>query len=98
MSRVRAPEAAFRTPDGRETTTSRVLAGSSGLPVLLVFFKVTCPTCKLAWPYLQKLHEAYGGKAVRVAGVAQDDAEKALAFYAEFGGAAFDLLVDPAPY
>jgi len=98
MSSARAPEVTFRAPDGRETTTSQAVAESNGLPLLLVFFKVSCPTCKLMWPYLQKLHETYGGKAVRVVGVAQDGAEAARAFYGEFGGAAFDLLVDPPPY
>jgi peroxiredoxin len=95
---VRAPEVSFQTPDGGDVTTSQLVAGSNGLPVLLVFFKTSCPTCKLSWPYLQKLHAAYGGKSVRVVGVAQDPAEAARAFSAEFGGATFELVVDAPPY
>jgi len=91
-------EAWFLSPGGRRVTTSDLVREAASLPLLLAFFKVTCPTCKLAWPYLQKLHAAYGGSAVRVAGVAQDDEEAARSFYAEFGGASFELLLDPKPY
>jgi thiol-disulfide isomerase/thioredoxin len=95
---TRAPETSFLSPGRGRVTTSDLANASAGLPLLLAFFKVTCPTCKLAWPYLQRLHEAYGGSAIRIAGVAQDDEEAARAFYAEFGGATFELLLDPKPY
>ena len=98
MVSTRAPETSFLAPGRGRVTTSDLVKEAAGLPLLLAFFKATCPTCKLAWPYLQKLHAAYGGSAVRVAGVAQDDEEAARAFYAEFGGASFDLLLDPKPY
>jgi peroxiredoxin len=95
---ARAPETSFLSPGRGRVTTSELVKESGGLPLLLSFFKVTCPTCKVAWPYLQRLHAAYGGSAVRVAGVAQDDEEAARAFYAEFGAASFELLLDPRPY
>src|SRR6185369_13299597 len=85
-------------PDGSTVTTGALLAESPELPLLLVFFKVSCPTCKLAWPFLERLHRAYGGRAVRVIGVAQDPAPEARAFFAEFGAASFELLLDPPPY
>src|SRR5205807_2560117 len=59
--------------------------------------KTSCPTCRLAWPYLQRLHELYGGKGVRVAGVSQNDIESSRRFYAQYGAATFDLLLDPEP-
>jgi peroxiredoxin len=40
-------------------------------PVLLAFYKVTCPTCQLTLPYLQRLE---GGK-YRVLAVSQDPAD-----------------------
>lgn len=95
---ARAPEVSLQASEGGDVTTSRLVAGSNGLPLLLVFFKTSCPTCKLSWPYLQKLHAAYGGKSVRVVGVAQDPAEEARTFYAEFGNATFELVVDAPPY
>src|ERR1019366_5285612 len=50
-----------------------------------------------AWPYLQRLHRAYGAKAVHVVGVSQNDADSSRAYYADHGEATFDLLLDPEP-
>lgn len=91
-----APDAPFFDPGGKPLRTREVLARAGGLPVLFVFFKVSCPTCRLAWPYLQRLNELYGGRAVRVAGVCQNDAPAGRKYYGELG-ASFDLLVDPEP-
>ncbi|MCM3877538.1 MAG: TlpA family protein disulfide reductase [Thermoanaerobaculia bacterium] len=74
-----------------------VLAAGNGLPVLLAFFKTSCPICQLSWPYLQRLHGAYGGKSVHVVGISQDDAASSRAYYAAHGAATFDLLLDPEP-
>ena len=51
-------------------------------PVLLAFFKITCPTCQLLFPYLQRLRDRGGP---RVVGVSQDDAEGTAEFNAAFG-------------
>jgi len=92
-----APDARFRTPKGGSLSTSDVLASGHGLPVLLAFFKTSCPVCRLTWPYLQRLHEAYGGKSVRIVGVSQNDAASSRAYYASHGAATFDLLLDLEP-
>lgn len=97
MSGPRAPEAPFRGADGSRETTSSLLAGANGLPLLLAFFKTSCPTCKLTWPYLQRLHEAYGGTAVKIVGVSQNGSDESRRFFEEWGGATFDLLLDPEP-
>jgi hypothetical protein len=46
---------------------------------------------------VQRLHELYGGRAVRVAGVCQNAASEGADYYRAYGGAAFDLLVDAEP-
>jgi peroxiredoxin len=92
-----APHARFRTTDGGSLSTKEVIAAGNGLPVLLAFFKTSCPICQLAWPYLQRLHDAYGGKSVHVVGISQDDAASSRAYYAAHGAATFDLLLDPEP-
>ena len=91
------PDVPFVTPDGKTLRTKDVLARAGGLPVLFAFFKVDCPTCQLTWPYLQKLNALYGGRAVRLAGICQNDAASGRKYYKEFGGASFDLLLDPEP-
>lgn len=91
------PAAAFSRPGGGTVTAADLLADANGLPLLLAFFKVSCPTCRLAWPYLQRLHEAYGGRAVRIVGVSQNGAAESEDFFEEFGKATFDLVLDPEP-
>lgn len=94
---AKAPDSEFRDEAGRPLETKDVLAKGGGLPTLLAFFKTNCPTCQLMWPYLQRLHAAYGGKGVRVVGVSQNDAAASRAYYREFGNASFDLLLDLEP-
>jgi peroxiredoxin len=38
-------------------------------PVLLVFFKISCPTCQFTLPFLQRLE----GNGLQVIGISQDD-------------------------
>lgn len=97
METSAAPRILFRTAEGATLSTAEVVARGRGLPILLAFFKTTCPICQLTWPYLERLHRAYGGKAVHVVGVSQNDAKSSRSYYAEFGGATFDLLLDPEP-
>lgn len=54
-------------------------------PVLAAFFKVSCPVCQLAFPYLQRLFAAYGGKNVAILGVSQDTAADTQSFIKQFG-------------
>ena len=90
------PDAPVVPPGGPPRPLREVLA-ESATPTLLAFFKTSCPTCKLAWPYVQAVHTAYGGRAVRVVGVSQDDEPKSREFFSSFGPATFDLALDPAP-
>ena len=50
-------------------------------PVVLVFFKIACPTCQYAFPYLERLHRA----GARLLAISQDDPEGTSQFHAEFG-------------
>ncbi len=60
---------------------------------LAIFFKTTCGTCTYAWPYFERLYQAYRGAGLNVLGVSQHDAERTRAFGAEFGST-FPLLLD----
>jgi len=37
------------------------------------FFKTTCPTCEMAWPYLDRVRKLADGGALSIWGVSQDD-------------------------
>src|SRR6476660_9343656 len=43
-------------------------------PVVLAFFKVSCPVCKFTFPFLQRIYKQYGGADVSFIGVSQDNA------------------------
>jgi peroxiredoxin len=63
-------------------------------PVVLAFFKTTCPVCQMTFPFLERLYGS-GRQALQVYGVSQDDAEATREFNAEFG-VSFPTLLDTA--
>ncbi len=79
----------FRLPKlgGGETTLEELTAKG---PVLLAFYKVTCPVCQLTFPYLERM--SWGGK-LAVYGICQNDAEDAEEFNREFK-VTFPTLLD----
>lgn len=62
------------------------LASYSGKPALVMFFTETCPFCRKAAPFIQKLHASYGPKGLPVIGIlVQDSAQPALDFARDLG-------------
>jgi peroxiredoxin len=62
-------------------------------PVVLAFFKVSCPTCQYAFPFLERLFRAYKNQHVTLVGVSQNNAKDNAAFAREFE-VSFPLLLD----
>jgi len=62
-------------------------------PVVLAFFKVSCPTCQYALPFLERLYKAYGKSGVALVGVSQNDSQETEAFCKDFG-VTFPMLLD----
>jgi len=67
-------------------------------PLLAAFFKVSCPTCQYAFPYLERIHKAHGGKKITVLGISQNDQRDTAAFLKEYGITFPTLLDDPNGY
>ncbi|MDE3197640.1 MAG: TlpA family protein disulfide reductase [Acidobacteriota bacterium] len=65
-------------------------------PVLLVFFKISCPTCQLALPYLQRLNDGAGPGALRIVPISQDNRDGAAQFQRHFG-ISMPVEIDAAP-
>ena len=82
-----APEFRLRQLSGGDVTLAELLRGG---PVLLAFFKVTCPVCQMTLPFLERLHAA--GRA-RVFGVSQNGEEDTGNFARHFG-LTFPMLLD----
>jgi peroxiredoxin len=92
---AKAPEFELKAMDGRTFSLRDELARG---PVVLVFFKVSCPTCQYAFPFLERLHRAYGHRAsgnqsATLVGVSQNDPKQTAAFTKEFG-VTFPVLLD----
>lgn len=85
-----APEFELKALDGKKFSLRDELANG---PVVLAFYKVSCPTCQYTLPFLQRLHKAYAGKGVKVFGVSQNDVTETAAFAKEFG-ITFPILMD----
>jgi len=70
----------FRLPllAGGEATLADIAAGG---PVLLAFFKVSCPVCQLTLPFLERLHAS---DALAIYGVSQNGAEDTREFNRSF--------------
>ena len=87
---TKAPEFDLKTLDGKQFSLNDELARK---PVVLAFFKVSCPTCQYALPFFERLYKAYGHKGVWLVGVSQNDAKDTAAFDKEFG-VTFPVLLD----
>jgi peroxiredoxin len=87
---TKAPEFELKALDGERFVLGEELARG---PMLLAFFKVSCPTCQYAFPFLERLEQAYGGRGVRIVGISQNDAKATSAFAKEFA-LSFPMLLD----
>ena len=92
---TKAPEFEAKTIDKKPFSLHDELTKR---PVVLAFFKVSCPVCQYAFPFLERLHKAYGNKNVALVGVSQDDAKATAAFAKEFGITFPMVLDDPTRY
>jgi peroxiredoxin len=87
---AKAPEFELKTLDGKRFLLSHELARG---PVVVVFFKVSCPTCQYALPFYERLYKAYARKGITLVGISQNDAKETAAFNKEFG-ITFPVLLD----
>jgi peroxiredoxin len=86
---VRAPE--FDLPDlsGNRVALSDLTHEG---PILVAFFKVSCPTCQYTFPYLQRFTDE---NVVRVVGISQDEPASTRRFCDTYG-VTFPVLLDAA--
>jgi peroxiredoxin len=88
---MRAPQ--FELPileSGAEFSLQAALARG---PVLLVFFKISCPVCQYALPFFERIYRAHGGGKVTIAGISQNGAQDTRQFLERFG-ITFEMLLD----
>jgi len=78
----RAPRFTLPTVQGKQVSLGEALERG---PVVLVFFKVSCPVCQYGFPFFERLYQANKGSDVTVLGVSQDDVRDTKEFMREYG-------------
>jgi peroxiredoxin len=85
-----APDFSLPTMDGKQFSLREALARG---PAVVAFFKISCPTCQYALPFLQRLYEAHGNKHVTIVGISQNEKKDTAAFIKQYG-LTFPILLD----
>jgi peroxiredoxin len=80
-----APAVELTDADGKRVRLEDV---TGPRPVLLAFFKITCPVCQFTFPFLERLSAAGA-----VVGISQDDPESTAEFCKAYG-ITFPMLYD----
>jgi peroxiredoxin len=88
-----APAFSLKSLDGEEFSLKSALQRG---PVVLSFFKVSCPVCKFTFPFLERVFKSYGDSA-RFVGISQDNVKASRDFAREFG-VTFPVLIDGPGY
>jgi peroxiredoxin len=89
-----APGFSLKALDGKEYSLEQLLEKG---PVVVAFFKISCPVCQFTFPFLQRLHERFAGDGVTVLAVSQNDVSSTKEFNHEYG-VTFPTLVDSEGY
>lgn len=89
-----APRFSLKDLDGKTHSLDSLLEHG---PVVLAFFKISCPVCQFTLPFLQRISERIAGKRITVIGVSQDDLRSTKDFNQEYG-LKFPTLIDDPGY
>lgn len=90
---VEAPSFALTSTKGKSLILSEILTRG---PLVLGFFKVSCPVCHYAFPYLERLWQVHKTEAVTFLGISQDNVAETEAFMTRYG-LTFPIAVDDSP-
>jgi peroxiredoxin len=86
----KAPDFTLSTMDGKPFSLRDALTRG---PVVVAFFKISCPVCQYAFPFLERIYKAYDSKNVTMVGVSQNKAKDTGLFNKEYG-VTFPVLLD----
>jgi len=91
---IPAPNFSLKSLDSKEFSLAQSLKKG---PVVLAFFKVSCPVCKFTFPFLERLFQRYQSDSVTFLAVSQDNTSASRDF-AESFGVTFPIVLDDASY
>lgn len=85
-----APNFILPAMDGKQFSLQEALARG---PVLAAFFKISCPVCQFAFPFLERVYRAYGNRNLTIVGISQNEKKDTAVFMEEYG-ITFPVLLD----
>ena len=85
-----APDFTLTTTEGKRVKLHEMLQHG---PVVLAFFKVSCPVCQFAFPLYERLAQAHKHSKATFLGVSQNKTADAKAFAREYG-VTFPIAID----
>jgi len=85
-----APDILLPTMEGKKFSLHETLKKG---PVIVVFFKISCPVCQFALPYMERIYQAIKGKNATVVGVSQNSKQDTADFLKEYG-ITFPIVLD----
>jgi|ERR1041385_1095393 peroxiredoxin len=86
----KAPDFKLSDMDGKSFSLREALSRG---PVVVSFFKISCPVCQFAFPYLERIYKSYGSKNMTLVGISQNNRKDTAAFIKEYG-ITFPILLD----
>ena|SRR5690349_15560189 len=87
---AKAQEFTLKTTTGKSVVLSELVKRG---PVVLAFFKVSCPTCQYAFPYFERMSQLHKPEAATILGISQNDASETQAFMQTYG-ITFPVAID----
>lgn len=86
-----APQFELPAMDGSKFSLQEALSRG---PVLVVFFKISCPVCQYALPFYERLFKAHGRSNVSIIGISQNEKNDTGTFMKRYGLSLPVLLED----
>jgi peroxiredoxin len=85
-----APDFTLSTLDGKQVSLSHLRKRG---PVVLAFFKVSCPVCQYAFPLYERMAQSNRDSGATILGISQNGHKDADAFRREYG-VTFPIAID----
>ena len=85
-----APDFTLTSTDGKSVNLQELLRRG---PMVLAFFKISCPVCQYAFPFYERMAEAHKNSGASFLGICQNSVSEAKAFAREYG-VTFPIAID----
>ena len=89
-----APAFSLEGTDGQKHSLDEIKPKGLGF---FAFFKVTCPTCQYAFPFLERIYQKIKTTGIPFWGIVQDPMDRGKDFARQYGNT-FPFLIDDNPY